>query len=401
MKESMNIGLIGQGGSTWMGGVEYVRNLGRAISAVCATDGVSVESSLFIGEKQKPEWPESKDEKPLVIGRRKRPLPILGRFFPQRNQHFVRAIEDAGCRFVYPLTYDNQYNVEVSLPLGAAGAAFQWAGWIPDFQHLHLPQWFSEKELAKRDRGIRSLIQEAPVVVLSSATAAEDLRRFYPEAAPKAEVLTFATFPRADWYSDGYEEDLSWLPERYFMASNQFWKHKNHLVIFEALRILRDRGVKPVIVCTGQLHDFRDPDYPNLILRAVHKLGVASQVMLVGLVPRRMQIEMMRRCLAVVQPSLFEGWSTVVEDSRVLGKPCVLSDLPIHREQNPPGAQFFDPHSPESLATEMAKAWETLSAGPDREAETRARQRAEERILEVGRRFLEIARRACGAPARA
>ncbi|MEO8352985.1 MAG: glycosyltransferase, partial [Chthoniobacteraceae bacterium] len=100
--------------------------------------------------------------------------------------------------------------------------------------------------------------------------------------------------------------------------------------------------------------------------------------------------------IAIIQPSLFEGWSTVVEDARALGRPCLLSDLGVHREQNPPGAHFFPPHSAEALADLMAEAWENWPAGPDAVAEAAARQRVETRLVEVGRRFLEIAARTQG-----
>jgi glycosyltransferase involved in cell wall biosynthesis len=104
------------------------------------------------------------------------------------------------------------------------------------------------------------------------------------------------------------QKDYS-LPDRFFLISNQFWTHKNHLVVFEALKILRERSVFPVVVCTGSLYDFRQPDYSNTILQAIHKLGVARQVNLLGLIPRPDQIQLLRRSLAVIQPSLFEGWN--------------------------------------------------------------------------------------------
>jgi hypothetical protein len=113
--------------------------------------------------------------------------------------------------------------------------------------------------------------------------------------------------------------------------------------------------------------------------------------MMLGLVSRRLQIEIIRRSLAVVQPSLFEGWSTVVEDARVLGKPALLSDLDVHREQNPPGAQFFPREDEISLAALLETNWKNLQPGPDRDAEQRARQAAESRIAEIGRRLLVIA----------
>lgn len=392
MNGPRHIGLIAQGGAGWAGGVEYVKNLLRAVGAAGGDECVL---SLICSGAALPEWQAQIDHAHHLIALSKPARRSLLDRFCAPNRHFISPVKAAGIDFLYPLTYDNAYNVGLSFPLGERIGPARWAGWIPDFQHRHLPHLFSEKEIAKRERGIAQLVREAPRVVLSSASAAEDFRRFFPSDAHKAEVLTFATFPHADWYEDGTcAEDLSWLPERFFLVSNQFWKHKNHLAVFEALRLLRGRGIRPVVVCTGQLHDFRDPDYANTILQAVHRFGIASQVLLLGLAARRTQIELMRRCLAVVQPSLFEGWSTVVEDARALGKACILSDLDVHREQNPSGARFFARDSTDALAEQMAEAWEMLRPGPDREAESSARQRAEERIAEVGRSFLAIAERA-------
>jgi hypothetical protein len=63
----------------------------------------------------------------------------------------------------------------------------------------------------------------------------------------------------------------------------------------------------------------------------------------------------MRHSLAVIQPSLFEGWSTVVEDARCLGKKIILSDLLVQVEQNPQGSEFFERHSPQQLADLIAE----------------------------------------------
>lgn len=386
MSTPHHIGLIAQGGAGWAGGAEYVRNLASAIHAAAPATKIS----LLCAADAAAEWRERMPATSLIEIRKPRAARWLDRFRP-RNAHFTEPARAAGLDALYPFTYDNRYNVGVSFPLG--NRVPPWAGWIPDFQHRFLPQLFDAKEIARREQGIAGLLNEASVVVLSSQSAARDLARFHPEHASKAAVLSFATFPAADWYAPYAADDLKWLPERFFLVSNQFWRHKNHLVLLEALKLLAARGVRPVVICTGQLHDFRDPDYAGLILRTIHATGLTAQVLLVGLVPRRMQIEMMRRCLAVVQPSLFEGWSTVVEDARVLGRPCLLSDLDVHQEQNPPGARFFTRDSPAELAEALDAAWRELPPGPDPEAEQIARNRADERIVEVGRTFLQIAAR--------
>jgi len=41
----------------------------------------------------------------------------------------------------------------------------------------------------------------------------------------------------------------------------------------------------------------------------------------------------MKKSIAIIQPSLFEGWSTVVEDAKSLGKNIIVSDINVHIEQ--------------------------------------------------------------------
>jgi hypothetical protein len=70
----------------------------------------------------------------------------------------------------------------------------------------------------------------------------------------------------------------------------------------------------------------------------------------------------------------------------------ILSDFPVHLEQNPPQSIFFDGNSPESLAPLLAEWWEQLSPGPNLEQEALARTNNIEQVQAFGYRFLEIAK---------
>jgi hypothetical protein len=99
----------------------------------------------------------------------------------------------------------------------------------------------------------------------------------------------------------------------------------------------------------------------------------------------------MRRCVAVIQPSLFEGWSTVLEDARALGKTVIASDIAVHREQNPPGCSFFTKDSSEDLADAITAVLSTdTTPGPNLTAEAAARAAAEKAMVQYGRDFLAI-----------
>jgi glycosyltransferase involved in cell wall biosynthesis len=374
-------GLVAIGGRDWMGGANYVRNLAAAVRAA----EPATPLTWICGAGLSAEWRE-------VSPRVEVPAPTrwnrwLGT--SRSRAGFRRRLAEAGIDFVYPLTYDNFYNLGLRFPLGSALKGLAWAGWIPDFQHRYLPHLFSEQELKWRDAQMARLAEEAPRVVLSSRSALADFQRFFPAHAGKATLLAFRVAPTDLTDLTDLTDDV---PARFFLVCNQFWKHKNHQVVFEALRILRSRGVQPLVLCTGALEDYRGDEYVRSLRALLDEPGLGAQVQLLGLVSRERLVSLMRRALAVIQPSLFEGWSTVVEDARMLGRPCLLSDLPVHREQDPPGARFFPAESAEALAGLIAEVWEHGTPGPDLAAEAAARETACAQQLAFGREFLELAR---------
>src|SRR5262249_9754797 len=76
-----------------------------------------------------------------------------------------------------------------------------------------------------------------------------------------------------------------------------------------------------------------------------------------GEIPSRHVALLMRASVATVNPSLFEGWSTTVEEAKSLGVRTVVSDLAVHREQLGADAEFFDPHDVAAIAASLEKVW--------------------------------------------
>lgn len=264
--------------------------------------------------------------------------------------------------------------------------------WIPDFQHLHLPDLFTPAELEHRNSVFAHAALHATRILLSSETARRDFEQFLPSAAPKARVLPFV----AQVPTDIYQADPSFvlaeyhLPERFIYLPNQFWQHKNHELVLQALQRVCARHPEITVVCTGNTNDTRAPLYFGKLLARIAGSGVRNQFLLLGWIPHAHMFQLMRQALAVLQPSLFEGWSTTVEEARSVGKTLLLSDLPIHREQDPPQAIYFDPHDPDALADALVRVYAECSPGPDLAAEARARADLPLRTREFGRRAVEI-----------
>ena len=394
MNQPLRIGLLMQGGRGWIGGTEYIKNIILALSSLPDEERETFEIYLLYSQSLGTDIQnqlktyldnvynlEHELESFTFLNRLKWKIQRI--VFRQSDSRFSDFLKKNKLNFVYPSLVPRNENL-----------LYQGCPWIYDFQHKYLPHLFTQSDIEVRDRGFTQIADLSSRVVLSSRTAAADFQKFFPDSKCQTEVLQFRTSLPASWYTlDAVAVQQKYhLPERFFLISNQFWQHKNHLVVLEALKILQASSIYPVVVCTGHIYDYRKPDYINIFLQTMSTYGLANQVYLLGLIPRIDQIQLMRHSLAVIQPSLFEGWSTVVEDARCLGKKMILSDFPVHIEQDPPDSVFFDQHSPQQLAALIAEWWQKLPSGSILEDETLAQARNKEEVKVFAYRFLEIAR---------
>jgi glycosyltransferase involved in cell wall biosynthesis len=273
-----------------------------------------------------------------------------------------------------------------------------WIGWIPDFQHKRRPEFFSVEYRAARDSRCQRIVDEAPHVVVSSQDARADLMRWFPMTDSRVSVLQFRAVLDPRWFDlDPLTVARRFdLPLKYLTYPSQLWAHKNHQAVLAALSLLRERGrTDIVLVCTGREYDFRHPGYVDGLKKEIVRRGLQSQVRLLGLLDRATQIQVMRGSAAVVQASFFEGWSALIEDARALGKTVFVSDIPVHREQDPDDATYFNPDSAEELADLIEGEWPHLEPGLDLAREQRARDQQKRLTHDFGCRFADVVGRVC------
>lgn len=244
--------------------------------------------------------------------------------------------------------------------------------WIPDFQHKYLPDFFTPQEIAARDAWCRRIAEEARLVFCTSRAVERDFQRFYPFSPARTKVLVLRILPDATWYVGNPRaiQEKYALPPRFILCANQFWIHKNHRRLCEAIALLRQAGEDTHLVCTGLQHDCRQPGYFPALLQYIDELGIADLVHILGVIPRHDQIQLLRRSLFVVQPSLFEGLSLIVQESRALGKRLLLSDIDVFAEDT--YSTTFRRKDPQDLARQISALSAISSPGPDREREEAA-----------------------------
>ncbi|MGF1533468.1 MAG: glycosyltransferase family 4 protein [Bernardetiaceae bacterium] len=345
-----SVGLIFSYAEAWIGGSYYLLNLIKALGAL-----------------PDPECPRlilyAEDPADFEIAQRETAYPYLQ--FEQATRplswrHPLRLLNKISYRFNQKLLlpeHNPHKASEVCFP-NPKGYFYEVLSprypifWIPDFQEVHLPHFFSEEEIKFRYATHQRIATQEKFVIFSSRDAQKDFQTLFPTSTVRSFVLNFAVSHPPYAHLDGAAlRAKHGLEPGYFFAPNQFWQHKNQRVILEALAALKARGEGRIQVAfSGKMEDRRKPDYVPGLLAYVREQGLEEWVRFLGFLDRGEQLKLMSEARAVVQPSLFEGWSTVVEDAKAMNQHLILSNLAVHREQRPANATFFDPKNASSLA---------------------------------------------------
>jgi glycosyltransferase involved in cell wall biosynthesis len=366
----------------WLGGRNYLRNLFTAIRTL---PGNPITPVIFTGKR---EGDISSDFSGIEVVQ----TSMLDR---KSSSWFLRQIiAKTTARDTILQRLLQRHGVSVlshSTHLGSQ-TAVKTIGWIPDFQHVHLPEFFSPEERGLRDRKYMELCVLCDKIIVSSGCAGADLRTFSPEHAHKAELLQFVASP-AQLAHAASLPDLQRLYDfnrPYFLLPNQFWAHKNHRVVLSALQILKRRNEPLLVLATGSSEDYRNPTFFPSLMEYAAECDVLDCFRVLGKVPFNCLVGLMQHATAFINPSRFEGWSTSVEEAKSMGKQIVLSDIPVHREQAPDRGFFFPADDPEALATAMVAAYNAFDPQKDAAKQDAASADFPERQRQFAETYLQI-----------
>jgi glycosyltransferase involved in cell wall biosynthesis len=252
-----------------------------------------------------------------------------------------------------------KYKIDILMPHNGyfiGGTRVPWVGYMYDFQHEYLPELFSENDIKTRREELRARLKNSKYIIVNAKDVKDDIEKFYPENESTIFVLPFAPFQKPK-LSGNSNLPLYNLPKRYFMISNQFWHHKNHLVAFEALEKLYNDGYHDIhIVCSGKLEDSRNPEYMNKLKNRVKEMNCQQNIHFLGYIPKPDQIAIMRNAIGLIQPTLCEGGpgGGAVYNALCLGITCLISDIRVNREiTGYDNVYFFDPNNSSELAQLM------------------------------------------------
>ncbi|MBI5100166.1 MAG: glycosyltransferase family 4 protein [Nitrospirae bacterium] len=369
----------------WMGGLNYLWNLLYAVSEI---KDKKIEPVLFIGKNT--------DSR------------LANRFKPYAEIISTKLFDRGSIYwFIYKTTYRltgslflisrllKKHDIHVVSHSAIAGRHIPYKNinWIPDFQHVHLPYMFHKKELKARNKNFMRMGRFSDVIILSSYNSLNDYNNFLPDYADKAKVMHFVSKPDPAVYEMAVTTEIELRYDfkgKFFYLPNQFWKHKNHKVLFDAVNLLKKRGKDILVLCSGPMDDYRNSEHIEYLKNYIAEHGLEKNIKLLGVIDYKDVLCLMRNCISIINPSLFEGWSSTVEEAKSIGKNLILSNIEVHREQNPPNSIYFDPGSALEMAEILIRKWENSQGGPDSELEENAKRHMENRFHEFGLEYQNI-----------
>ncbi len=170
------------------------------------------------------------------------------------------------------------------------------------------------------------LIERVRGVFTVSESAKDDLRRFYGIDAAKIHVVPNG-IDRTVWHPQARPAG-----EEYLLTVSANRPYKNTVELLQCHPLWASEYRLKIVSSKAR--------YGRAIREAVIAMGLAGKVDFLDDLTEAQLIDVYRNSAAVVYPSLMEGFGRPALEAMAVGRPVILSDIPVHKETFA-GAAFF------------------------------------------------------------
>ncbi|MDR1874824.1 MAG: glycosyltransferase family 4 protein [Synergistaceae bacterium] len=210
---------------------------------------------------------------------------------------------------------------------------------------VEFPEVYADFQFEFREFLYWRTLPRAMAVLVDSTLSRQKMHERYGVDLERIHVASFFPPQKTEEQQDSvdicekYSIDLPFL---FYPA--QFWSHKNHIYILDALYRLRSRDITIAAVFVG--NDFGNE---SCLKDRVQEMGLTEQVYFLGFVPRPELVAFYKKALALVMPTYFGPTNIPPLEAFYLGCPVCYPNLAGLREQVADGAFLMDLENPESL----------------------------------------------------
>jgi len=239
---------------------------------------------------------------------------------------------------------------------------------IHDLQHRLQPQFTevsANGEWERREFLFRNACHYGTVILADSQIGKEDILRFYGEYTIPIDKVRILPYVPASYIAKTISTEeiarvrmLYHLPEQYLFYPAQFWPHKNHLRIIQALALLKTQHghVYSLVLCGSHSNRLRKNTFDE-VMREARRNGVISDILYLGMVPNEHMAALYAGGRGLIFPTFFGPTNIPIIEAWNLGCPVITSDIRGIREQVGDAGILIDPNSVESIAAGIRRLW--------------------------------------------
>jgi glycosyltransferase involved in cell wall biosynthesis len=252
---------------------------------------------------------------------RRKVLKILGLY--REHSSLDDILQEEGIDLLWIL---GPYNIDVTIP-------YVFTVW--DLGHRMLPcfpEVSAGSSWSAREKLYQKMLYRATYVITGNETGKREILANYSINEDKIRIIPFPVpdFCFSDTeksYREGECEEGIKTPFIFYPA--QFWAHKNHIAIIEAIAWIRD--VESIVIyCYFVGSDQGNEKYIKAIIA---KYKLENQIFILGFIDRKTLIYLYQNALAMTFMSLMGPNNLPPLEAVALGCPLIISNIPGHIEQ--------------------------------------------------------------------
>lgn len=223
-------------------------------------------------------------------------------------------------------------------------------------ERLEFPEVREFGEFDRREGLYQKCLSKAIAIVCDSEISKTNISNYYNIPDPqRIIVLPFSPSPlirdkmRGNNDTNLYKIDIAikyGLKGKYFFYPAQFWPHKNHIRVLEALKMLISTGIEVDIVFCGS-----DKGNLNYLNEYIEINSLQKFVKILGFVDSEDLIVLYKQSLGLVMPSYFGPTNIPPIEAWSLGVPVICSD--IFKDQASNAAILINPNSSNDIFNAM------------------------------------------------
>ena len=214
----------------------------------------------------------------------------------------------------------------------------------PFFPEVSRSGWLWEE----REACYQKMVYKASYIITGNEEGKKEILSNYlvPEKKIRISPFPVASFCRGNEAAPSFA-----VPDEFFFYPAQFWPHKNHIRILEALVILREKfNLKPVVFFTGS-----DKGNKKYIEDKIAEYGLQGQAVMTGFLKDEELKYLYTHARAMIFASLMGPNNMPPIEGAYLNCPIIITNLDGHKEQLKDAALYFDGYNADDLAAQMKK----------------------------------------------